>query len=75
MLYVEVDAHSKTSWITVMDEKGKVLKREELNLSRPSKRVASSTWGSSVEGKNTMGAELRTRFLTNMYFCMNLSRR
>ena len=27
MLYVGVDAHSKTSWITVMNEKGKILKR------------------------------------------------
>jgi transposase len=30
MLYVGVDAHSKTSWITVMDEKGKILKREQI---------------------------------------------
>jgi len=34
MLYVGVDAHSKTSWITVMDEKGKILKREQISSSR-----------------------------------------
>lgn len=34
MLYVGVDAHSETSWITVMDEKGKVLKRREISSSR-----------------------------------------
>ena len=34
MLYVGVDAHSKTSWITVMDEKGKILKREQINSCR-----------------------------------------
>ena len=34
MLYVGVDAHSKTSWITVMDEKGKIVKREQINTSR-----------------------------------------
>ena len=30
MLYVGVDAHSQNSWITVMNEKGKVLKRKEI---------------------------------------------
>ena len=34
MLYVGVDAHSKTSWITVMDEKGKIVKREQINSCR-----------------------------------------
>lgn len=34
MLYVGVDAHSKTSWITVMDEKGKILKREQITSCR-----------------------------------------
>ena len=34
MLYVGVDAHSKTSWITVMDEKGKILKREQISTSQ-----------------------------------------
>lgn len=34
MLYVGVDAHSKTSWITVMDEKGKILKRGQIHTSR-----------------------------------------
>lgn len=30
MLYVGVDAHSQNSWITVMNEKGKVIKRKEI---------------------------------------------
>lgn len=34
MLYVGVDAHSKTSWVTVMNEKGKILKREQINSCR-----------------------------------------
>ena len=34
MLYAGIDAHSKTSWITVMDEKGKILKREQINTCR-----------------------------------------
>ena len=34
MLYAGVDAYSETSWITVMDEKGKVLKRREISSSR-----------------------------------------
>ena len=34
MLYIGVDAHSKTSWITIMDEKGKIVKREQINSSR-----------------------------------------
>ena len=34
MLYAGVDAHSKTSWITVMDEKGKIVKREQINSCR-----------------------------------------
>jgi transposase len=38
MLYVGIDAHSKTSWITVMDEKGKILKREQISTSRKNVR-------------------------------------
>lgn len=38
MLYVGVDAHSRTSWITVMDEKGKVLKRKEIDSCRQAVR-------------------------------------
>lgn len=34
MLYVGVDAHKKTSWITVMDDKGKILKRQQVATSR-----------------------------------------
>ena len=34
MPYAGIDAHSKTSWITIMDEKGKILKREQINSSR-----------------------------------------
>jgi len=30
MLYVGVDAHSQNSWITVMNEKGKVVKRKQI---------------------------------------------
>ena len=40
MLYVGVDAHSRTSWITVMDEKGKILKREEIASCRRDVRKA-----------------------------------
>lgn len=36
MLYVGVDAHSKRSHITVMDEKGKIVKRAEVASSRES---------------------------------------
>lgn len=60
MLYLGVDAHSQTSWITVMDQKGKILKREEIGSCRqvvrksfgryrqPMKAVseASYNWGS-----------------------------
>ena len=34
MLYVGVDAHSETSWITVMNQKGKILKKKEIASSR-----------------------------------------
>lgn len=39
MLYVGVDAHSKASWITIMDEKGKILKREDHDIMRKQRSI------------------------------------
>jgi len=49
MLYVGVDAHSKTSWITVMDEKGKILKREQINSCRKDVRRSLGRYRQSVK--------------------------
>ncbi len=73
MLYVGVDAHSKTSWITVMDEKGKILKREQINSCRkdvrrslgryrqPVKAVveASRSWGPIYDWLDEVTDDLR----------------
>ena len=60
MLYIGVDAHSKTSWITIMDEKGKIVKREQINSSRKDVQKKPGTLSSADEGGSGSKLQLGT---------------